>query len=35
MVESFVAAVALGAVSWVYPVRLALGIQPVRAIQKV
>ncbi|MGO8695141.1 MAG: ABC transporter permease [Rectinemataceae bacterium] len=35
MVESFVAAVGLGAVAWIYPVRLALGIQPVRAIQKV
>jgi putative ABC transport system permease protein len=35
LIQSFVAAVVLGAVSWIYPVRLALGIQPVRAIQKV
>ncbi len=33
--QSFAAAVVLGAVAWIYPVRLALGIQPVRAIQKV
>jgi len=35
VLQSFAAAVALGAVAWIYPVRLALGIQPVRAIQKV
>ncbi len=29
---SFVASLVLGAVAWVYPVRLALRIPPVRAI---